>query len=432
MRHIRGGLEYRSGDVVPIQPPPSQMASPALKLRIRQRPEVHVGQLVTQGQMLSRPEDRRLACHISPIHGRIEGLIERPDKGYDLLIEPMSETAPTQLEVKAPPAKKIEAWIKQLRHLGPWGMGDGYVGLIVQLEAALLMSPKELICVAADSFAPYPIQSSLATSFGQEMAEGTRLLANLLGLAQPTILTGPGRASFREIRRHAASRSIRVRQAEGKYPVANWSLVSRYQTQTRRLIQRGANPLEAGVVLINGWTAIRLARWFASDKVDMVRPLGLAWPEADAKMQVHWVMPGQRVFDLHPRLAAEQRSPYTKLIFGDPLRGRLEATLDDQGRLLDPVAPDNEFLLSLVEHPLPEPQLPCIACGWCSEVCPTSLQPVQLYRQCQSHPDDVRLYESLAWCIDCGLCSHVCPSAIPLAQTFRESVSHLLELSLQS
>ncbi len=75
--------------------------------------------------------------------------------------------------------------------------------------------------------------------------------------------------------------------------------------------------------------------------------------------------------------------------------------------------------------PLEELASPCIACGWCVDVCPTQLNPVGLFdlaRTAQGKrgsgvvttitPTDG---ESLG-CIGCGLCSYVCPTRLPLMQ----------------
>ncbi|MEO0966154.1 MAG: 4Fe-4S dicluster domain-containing protein [Planctomycetota bacterium] len=62
-----------------------------------------------------------------------------------------------------------------------------------------------------------------------------------------------------------------------------------------------------------------------------------------------------------------------------------------------------------------------MSCGWCMEVCPTRLWPIELLERSRSRPGDARVAEELSWCVSCGLCSHVCPSHIPLAQGLRSA-----------
>ena len=57
---------------------------------------------------------------------------------------------------------------------------------------------------------------------------------------------------------------------------------------------------------------------------------------------------------------------------------------------------------------------PCIACGFCEEVCPAKIMPYLIHK-CL-YKDDLEQVVSSAvdLCVDCGLCSYVCPSKIEL------------------
>lgn len=61
----------------------------------------------------------------------------------------------------------------------------------------------------------------------------------------------------------------------------------------------------------------------------------------------------------------------------------------------------------------------CIRCGACSNVCPASLMPQQLYWHARAGDfEEVERY-NLYDCIECGCCDLVCPSHIPLTRYFR-------------
>jgi Na+-translocating ferredoxin:NAD+ oxidoreductase RnfC subunit len=406
------------------------MDSQALRLRLPCDPGVHVGQLLEQGQNLLDPPDRRQACIVSPMRSRVMGMLHVPDQGYDLTLEPISPTTATQLKASPPNSEKLTEWIDCLRRLGEWGVHDGQVGLLVQLEAAMLRRPRELICVACDSFAPYPWQSSLALSHPGELAMGIEALRKVLGLKSASLLVGPSRKVFQTMRPKMAI-TTKLHRVEPKYPVGHWSVVMRQYSQSRKMLTIDGHPLEHDTILISAWTAIRLARWLATGELDLIQPLFVAWPQAYARMHACWVMPGQAVIPLHKRLEAEVRSPRSKLVYGDPLSGFLDQSTDSQGRFLTPMVKPDHLLMSLVENPAAAPQQACIACGWCAEVCPTALQPAGLFELIEDHPDNHALNDELLWCIDCGLCSHVCPSAIPLSQTFRQHIQQQLRVMAQ-
>ena len=73
---------------------------------------------------------------------------------------------------------------------------------------------------------------------------------------------------------------------------------------------------------------------------------------------------------------------------------------------------------------------PCIACGWCVDVCPSGLTPVHLLelsqragagRGADAIPSPgfmprAQMAEEARHCIACGLCTYVCPSRLPLTE----------------
>lgn len=67
------------------------------------------------------------------------------------------------------------------------------------------------------------------------------------------------------------------------------------------------------------------------------------------------------------------------------------------------------------------PQMPCIRCGNCEEVCPALLLPQQLHWFARNADLPALGQHGLLDCIECGCCDHVCPSQIPLTQQFREA-----------
>lgn len=71
------------------------------------------------------------------------------------------------------------------------------------------------------------------------------------------------------------------------------------------------------------------------------------------------------------------------------------------------------------EAPTPPPAQACIRCGLCSEACPASLLPQQLFWYAQAEDTDRLQAHNLFDCIECGACSYVCPSKIPLVQYYR-------------
>ena len=57
---------------------------------------------------------------------------------------------------------------------------------------------------------------------------------------------------------------------------------------------------------------------------------------------------------------------------------------------------------------------PCIACGFCEEVCPAGIMPNLIHRFLYSDQLEQIERSGVDLCVDCGLCSYVCPSKIEL------------------
>jgi electron transport complex protein RnfC len=71
------------------------------------------------------------------------------------------------------------------------------------------------------------------------------------------------------------------------------------------------------------------------------------------------------------------------------------------------------------------PEMPCIRCGACSQVCPAYLLPQQLHWYLHPYDGEQLDRHGLLDCIECGCCDYVCPSQIPLVERFREAKPQL-------
>jgi electron transport complex protein RnfC len=73
------------------------------------------------------------------------------------------------------------------------------------------------------------------------------------------------------------------------------------------------------------------------------------------------------------------------------------------------------------------PEMPCIRCGECSQVCPAQLLPQELLNADRRHDMAALIELGLNACIECGCCDYVCPSQILLTDRFVDSKIRLRE-----
>ena len=319
---------------------------------------------------------------------------------------------PTALETAPPVVQRLDLWLSVMRQAGPWSDPDGGVGLLPQLEAAREHKPDTVICVGLDPFPPCPDRSSLLVSFPEEVVQGMMVVADLVGAKNVVLLAHKAASVLGRVRASCRRYKARLQPVVNIYPSADPTLVA--WSHGHKRLQHTANPVTQGLLLLTPWTAIRIARWVARHRLDVVRPMMIAWPEASAPMSLAYALAGQPLSTLHARLAAAD----AQVVIGNPMTGK-----KSPGHHA-PV-PDDELLISVLPpmgHSHPEA---CISCGWCAEVCPTSLRPVHLMHHAQHTARDNRLADHLEWCIECGLCSHVCPVSLPLAQTLRAAKAEM-------
>jgi len=81
-------------------------------------------------------------------------------------------------------------------------------------------------------------------------------------------------------------------------------------------------------------------------------------------------------------------------------------------------------VLLLKKHPVSQHN--CIKCGWCVDVCPQRLMPLELVRQNQLDNPTALIDLNLQDCIECGACAYVCPSEVPLMENIFEGKTKIV------
>lgn len=104
-----------------------------------------------------------------------------------------------------------------------------------------------------------------------------------------------------------------------------------------------------------------------------------------------------------------------KIIMGGPMMGFALPSIDT------PVTKGTNCILVSEKGELatPPPAMPCIRCARCSDACPMSLLPQQMYWYAKARDLEKIQDYNIFDCIECGCCSYACPSNIPLVQYFR-------------
>ncbi|MFK7161366.1 electron transport complex subunit RsxC [Marinospirillum sp. MEB164] len=180
-------------------------------------------------------------------------------------------------------------------------------------------------------------------------------------------------------------------------------------------------PLDLGLLCHNVGTLVALADAVIRDQPLIERLVTVTGAQVahPGNYLVRLGTPMQHLLDL----AGYRPSPTPRLILGGPMMG--QALPSSQF----PITPGCNCLLlpSVQELPLPGPELPCIRCSRCEEVCPAQLLPQQLYFYAKGQDWEQLRAQQLQACIECAACAWVCPSEIPLVDYYRHAKAELAQ-----
>ncbi|MCD7900063.1 MAG: electron transport complex subunit RsxC [Bacteroides sp.] len=97
-------------------------------------------------------------------------------------------------------------------------------------------------------------------------------------------------------------------------------------------------------------------------------------------------------------------------------------------QIIDLSAPLHKGSLGLLALPKKHiDRIACIWCGYCVDVCPMNLMPMQ-FHQFYKKKQYVRLSDyDINDCIECGACEYICPSNVPLLESITEGKNILKE-----
>ncbi|MFT6987318.1 MAG: electron transport complex protein RnfC [Psychromonas sp.] len=175
----------------------------------------------------------------------------------------------------------------------------------------------------------------------------------------------------------------------------------------------GKHPSELGVVMHNVGTVFAIKEAIIDGKPLTSRIVTLTGDAVATKgnLSVRIGTPIQYLLDKY----GFNKQHSQKLIIGGPMMGFSISHADI------PVTKTCNCILAptLKEMPDAPPEVPCIRCGECADVCPALLLPQQLFWYSKSQDHNKLDEYNLSSCIECGACAYVCPSHIPLVQYYR-------------
>ena len=395
------------------------------------QPLVGIGERVLKGQLIAEHEGSLGA----PVHASSSGKVvaiepwpisrRRGDKAPCVIIETDGEDRGIERAEPAPPldAMSPEALADKILQGGIVGLG-GAVFPTAQKLIQAHSSELEYLLLNGVECEPYiSCDDMLMRERAPEVIGGAQILLHALGIDVCYIVVESDKPEalqiLAEVLGEVDDPRIVIKQVPTIYPSGGEDQV--VQLVTNREVPSGGLPTDVGCLVQNVGTAAAIYDWIQDNQPLISRTTTITGDGVANPMNVN-VRLGTTVADV-VNFAGGYTEHARQLIIGGPMTGKSVST----DRV--PVVKATNCILVLSERPAMGPEMPCIRCGDCADVCPVQLLPQQLFwYACADNEKQLRSH-GLVDCIECGCCDLVCPSHIPLTADFRMAKARIQELA---
>jgi len=391
------------------------------------RPIVATGDLVALGQPIAEPTADISAWLHSPVSGRVRAIEPQPSALHpdtpSLAIVIENDGADRTHAANQPfdfSNAEPAAIVEHIARGGIVGLG----GAIFPTAAKLARAPAKsahLIVNGAECEPWISCDDMLMRERASEVIAGAKVLCRAVLAEHCTIAVEDdmreAAQALREAVEHAGG-GIEVVEVPSIYPAGGERQL--ITTLTGLEVPSGGLPQDIGILCQNVGTAAAIARWVHDGEPLIRRVVTITGSAIQEPANLDAVI-GTPLSRLIADCGGFATEP-AKLMMGGPMMGIALPT--DQFAVLKGM--NCVFAATLRDIQPAGPEMPCIRCGSCSEVCPAILLPQQLHRLALAGEVPELDEYGLLDCIECGCCDYVCPSQIPLVERFRVAKPEVL------
>lgn len=204
----------------------------------------------------------------------------------------------------------------------------------------------------------------------------------------------------------------------GTYPnISIYTTTDNYPNGWERLVVKNTlgitydkYPSEKGIIVSNVSTIYSIYEMLKSNKPLCERIITIYGNGIKKKCNVK-VKIGSLASDIIKNISEYKQIKDPLFVVGGPMMGN-SLPSDDVV-----ITPDINCLMII--NDIDNKVLPCIKCGKCIDVCPSSISPVLIMNSINKTNDLKKL--DVNKCIECGLCSYICPSKIEVREFVRNA-----------
>ncbi len=435
---LHGGLrlpaQKSAATAMPIQrvPVPTQLVLPiAQHVGDPSHPVVGIGERVLRGQLIAEADGTLSAPVHASSSGKVVAIEPWPvsrrygDNAPCIVIE--CDGGDRHIErAEIPPAYDTlppDVLLAQILQGGIVGLGGAVFPTAQKLMQAVTCELDYLILNGVECEPYISCDDALMREYAREIVGGAQILLHALSLDIAYIVVESDKPeaihSLADEMAEVNDPRLVLKQVPTIYPSGGEDQL--VQLVTNLEVPTGGLPTDVGCLVQNVGTAAAIYESVIKHEPLISRIVTVTGDGVAQPMNVVARL-GTTVADIINFVGGYTERAEQPII-GGPMTGKTVTT----DRV--PIVKATNCVLVLSEDPALGPEMPCIRCGACAEVCPVQLLPQQLFwYACADDEAKIRSY-GLTDCIECGCCDLVCPSHIPLTFDFRMAKARIRELA---
>lgn len=407
----------------PIEPlplPPTLIVPLHQSIGGTPHPLVKPGDRVLKGQCIGAAEGPVSAAVHAPTSGVVRAIEDRTmphPSGLPaacVVIEADGDDRWIDLEPVPWHSMKGDELRDHLRDAGIVGLGGATFPSHIKLRPGA--KPTETLVLNGAECEPYiTCDDLLMRERAAEVVRGAAIMREMLAAKRVVVGIEDNKPEAIAAMQAVAGDGIDVVAIPTLYPAGGEKQLLRVLTGIE--VVAGKRPVEYGLQCFNVGTAYRIARAIDHGEPLVSRVVTVAGNvERPGNFEVPIGTPIDALL-----AAGGPKADTDRVLMGGPMMGFVLPST------AAPVVKGTNCVLagSPLLFPPPPPEMACIRCGTCAQVCPADLQPFELYWFGRSHNFGKAQEYHLFDCIECGCCTYVCPSQIRLVDYFRFTKSEI-------